>query len=177
MSDIARTSVRLTNLARGGGCACKLPENELSAILGVSVPSADPRVLVGNETLDDAACFLVSDDGTAIVQTVDFFTPIVDDPLTFGRIAATNAISDIYAMGGTPRFALALGGFPVELDRDVVAAVMRGGQATAASAGIAILGGHTILAAEPIYGLTVTAPCKRTAGGAMPVPAWAMCSC
>jgi selenide,water dikinase len=148
--------LRLTELARGGGCACKLPASELAALLGERTPIADPRVLVGNETLDDAACVVVSDDGTAVVQTVDFFTPIVDDPETFGRIAATNAISDIYAMGGTPVFALALGGFPAELERDVVSAILRGGRLAAADAGIAILGGHTIVAAEPIYGLTVT---------------------
>jgi selenide,water dikinase len=156
MSKLENAPVRLTELARGGGCACKLPASELSALLGAPVASGDPRVLVGNETLDDAACFAVSDDGTAIVQTVDFFTPIVDDPETFGRIAATNAISDIYAMGGTPLFALALGGFPAELSGDVVAAILRGGQDAAAGAGIAILGGHTIVAPEPIYGLTVT---------------------
>ena len=156
MAELENPPLRLTELARGGGCACKLPASELSALLGAPVVSRDPRVLVGNETLDDAACFAVGDDGTAIVQTVDFFTPIVDDPLTFGRIAATNAISDIYAMGGTPLFALALGGFPAELSRDAVAAILRGGQDAAAAAGIAILGGHTIVAPEPIYGLTVT---------------------
>ena len=156
MAELEHPQPRLTELARGGGCACKLPASELSALLGAPVASRDPRVLVGNETLDDAACFAVGDDGTAIVQTVDFFTPIVDDPLTFGRIAATNAISDIYAMGATPLFALALGGFPAELPRAVVAAILRGGQDAAAAAGIAILGGHTIVAPEPIYGLTVT---------------------
>jgi selenide,water dikinase len=113
-------------------------------------------VLVGSETLDDAACFAVRDDGTAIVQTVDFFTPIVDEPVTFGRIAATNAISDIYAMGATPLFALALGGFPSGLDRDVRAMILQGGQDAASGAGVSILGGHTIVAPEPIYGLTVT---------------------
>ena len=156
MAELENPPLRLTELARGGGCACKLPASELSALLGAPVASRDPRVVVGNETLDDAACFALGDDGTAIVQTVDFFTPIVDDPLTFGRIAATNAISDIYAMGGTPLFALALGGFPAELSRDAVAAILRGGQNAAAAAGIAILGGHTIVAPEPIYGLTVT---------------------
>jgi selenide,water dikinase len=118
---------------------------------------------VGNETLDDAACFIVSSDGSAIVQTVDFFTPIVDDPVTFGRIAATNAISDIYAMGGTPLFALALGGFPAEMDRGTAAAILRGGEEAAARAEISILGGHTIVAAEPIYGLTVTGTVKLDA--------------
>jgi selenide,water dikinase len=156
MSETATSPLRLTTLARGGGCACKLPASELSALLGPRTALDDPRVLVGNETLDDAACFAVGSDGSAVVQTVDFFTPIVDDPFTFGRIAATNAISDIYAMGATPLFALALGGFPAELPRDVVAEILRGGQAAADGAGIAILGGHTIVAAEPIYGLTVT---------------------
>ena len=153
--------IRLTAMAAGGGCACKLPSAELVDLLGPVAASTDPRVLVGNDTLDDAACFAFGEDGRAIVQTVDFFTPIVDDPYTFGRIAATNAISDVYAMGGTPLFALAIGGFPAALPREAVAEILRGGRAAAEDAGIAVLGGHTIVAPEPIYGLVVTGSVER----------------
>lgn len=118
--------------------------------------SRDDRILVGTETGDDAAVFRLDDD-RALVQTVDFFTPVVDDPYAFGQIAAANAISDIYAMGGQPLFALAVIGFPVEkLGTDVMADILRGGQDKAAEAGIAIVGGHSIDDPEPKYGLCVT---------------------
>jgi selenide,water dikinase len=115
----------------------------------------DARILVGNDSLDDAAVVQLND-GQAIVQTVDVFTPIVDDPYDYGRIAATNAISDVFAMGGEPLFALAIGGFPDDLpDRDA-SEILRGGADAANAAGAPIVGGHTITAAEPLYGLAVT---------------------
>ncbi len=150
-------SPRLTQRAAGGGCACKVPAERLSELLHGAPRSAagDDRVLVGNDTLDDAAVVRLADD-QAIVQTVDVFTPIVDDPYDFGRIAATNAISDVFAMGGEPLFALAIGGFPDDLPAADVSAILRGGADAANAAGAPILGGHTITAAEPLYGLAVT---------------------
>jgi selenide, water dikinase len=148
---------RLTQRAAGGGCACKVPAERLSELL-LGVPRSavgDDRFLVGNETLDDAAVVRLNDD-QAIVQTVDVFTPIVDDPYDFGRIAATNAISDVFAMGGEPLFALAIGGFPADLPDGDVSEILRGGADVALAAGATILGGHTITAAEPLYGLAVT---------------------
>jgi selenide, water dikinase len=148
---------RLTQRAAGGGCACKVPADRLSELLQGVPRSAvgDERILVGNDTLDDAAVVRLSDE-QAIVQTVDVFTPIVDDPYDFGRIAATNAISDVFAMGGEPLFALAIGGFPGDLPGDDVSAILRGGAEVAIAAGAPILGGHTITTAEPIYGLAVS---------------------
>jgi selenide,water dikinase len=147
----------LTQRAAGGGCACKVPAERLSELLEGVPRSAvgDDRILVGNDTLDDAAVVRLSGD-QAIVQTVDVFTPIVDDPYDFGRIAATNAISDVFAMGGDPLFALAIGGFPADLPGVDVSEILRGGADVANAAGAPILGGHTITAAEPIYGLAVT---------------------
>ena len=149
--------LRLTQRAAGGGCACKVPAERLSELLQGVPRSAvpDDRILVGNDTLDDAAVVRLGDD-QAIVQTVDVFTPIVDDPYDYGRIAATNAISDVFAMGGEPLFALAIGGFPADLPADDVSAILRGGAEVAIAAGAPILGGHTITAAEPLYGLAVT---------------------
>lgn len=148
---------RLTQRAAGGGCACKVPAERLSQLLeGVPRSAAgDDRILVGNDTLDDAAVVRLSDD-QAIVQTVDVFTPIVDDAYDFGRIAATNAISDVFAMGGRPLFALAIGGFPDDLPGEEVSEILRGGADVANAAGAPILGGHTITTAEPLYGLAVT---------------------
>ena len=148
---------RLTQRAAGGGCACKVPAERLSELLhGVPRSAAgDDRILVGNHTLDDAAVVRLGDD-QAIVQTVDVFTPIVDDPYDYGRIAATNAISDVFAMGGEPLFALAIGGFPSDLPGEDVSAILRGGADVANVAGAPILGGHTITAAEPLYGLAVS---------------------
>jgi selenide,water dikinase len=150
-------SPRLTERAAGGGCACKVPADRLSELLqGVPRPAAgDDRFLVGNEALDDAAVVRLSAD-QAIVQTVDVFTPIVDDPYDYGRIAATNAISDVFAMGGEPLFALAIGGFPGDLPDADVSEILRGGADVALAAGAPIVGGHTITAAEPLYGLAVT---------------------
>ena len=146
--------VRLTSLAHGGGCGCKLDPGVLTEILGA--PSAFPMpkdLLVDAATRDDAAVYRINYE-TALVATTDFFTPIVDDPFVFGQIAATNALSDIYAMGATPIFCLAIVGMPVnDLPRDTVRAILEGGRTVAETAGAPIAGGHSIDAAEPIYGL------------------------
>jgi len=160
---------RLTSMAVGGGCACKLPAADLAEVLQGLPAVTDARVLAGTTGFDDAAVVSITGD-IALVQTVDFFTPLVDDPFDFGRIAATNAISDVYAMGGEPLCALAIAGFPRDLDPDTVRAVFAGGAAAAAEAGIAIVGGHTIVDPEPKYGLVVSGTVRpdaiwRNAGG------------
>jgi selenide, water dikinase len=148
--------LRLTALSHGAGCACKLPAAELHALLG-DLPAADHEaVLVGSETADDAAVYRLSDD-LAIVTTADFFTPIVDDPYDFGRVAAANALSDVYAMGATPITALNLVAWSLEsLGGQVLREVLRGGSDMAGDAGVAVLGGHSIDDAEPKYGMAVT---------------------
>ena len=148
------TTPRLTSLSHGGGCGCKIAPGVLREILknthGLPVP---PQLLVGIETADDAAVYQLTDD-IALIATTDFFMPIVDDPFEFGRIAATNAISDVYAMGGTPIMALALVGMPINvLPLDVIGKILEGGAAVCKAAGIPIAGGHTIDSVEPIYGL------------------------
>ena len=144
---------RLTTMARGGGCGCKLGKSALAEALALMpAPPPDARVLVGFEGADDAAAYLVRDD-LAVVASVDFFTPIVDDPATFGAIAATNALSDLYAMGATPAFALAVVAHPADGDPDDLAAIMRGGAEAAMADGCPVLGGHTIDDPEPKYGL------------------------
>jgi selenide,water dikinase len=150
------TAPRLTELSHGAGCACKLPPGLVHGLVeGIPRPPW-PDLLVGHETADDAAVYRVSDE-LAIVTTVDFFTPIVDDPYDFGRVAATNALSDVYAMGGTPVTALNLVAFPIEtLGREVLREILRGGSDVAAAAGVAVVGGHSIDDAEPKYGLAVT---------------------
>jgi selenide,water dikinase len=145
---------RLTSLSHGGGCGCKIAPGVLSEILkstgGLPVP---PELLVGIETADDAAVYLLNDE-QALIATTDFFMPIVDDPYDFGRIAATNAISDVYAMGGKPIMALALVGMPISvLSTATIGRILEGGQAVCKAAGIPIAGGHTIDSVEPIYGL------------------------
>jgi selenide,water dikinase len=148
-------TVPLTSLSHGAGCGCKLPAASLRGILGALPPVTDPRVLVSAEGSDDAAVVQLSD-SLAIVQTADFFTPIVDDPYTFGRIAATNALSDVYAMGGRPVSALNLVAFPLEtLGADVLGEILRGGADAVAAAGASVVGGHSIDDAEPKYGLAV----------------------
>ncbi|HXD58131.1 MAG TPA: selenide, water dikinase SelD [Thermoleophilaceae bacterium] len=147
---------RLTELSHGAGCACKLSPAELHPLLADLPRPDDPRVLVGSDTADDAAAFLVSPD-LAILTTVDFFTPIVDDPYDFGRIAATNALSDIYAMGGEPLTALNLVAYSLEeLGRDVLREILQGGHDAAAGAGVAVVGGHSIDDREPKYGMAIT---------------------
>ncbi|MDR0809282.1 MAG: selenide, water dikinase SelD [Gemmobacter sp.] len=145
---------RLTSLSHGGGCGCKIAPGVLEGILrgGVALP-VPPELLVGIETSDDAAVWQINE-RQAMVATTDFFMPIVDDPADFGRIAATNAISDVYAMGGTPVFALALVGMPVNvLSQDTIRSILNGGAEACRAAGIPIAGGHTIDSVEPIYGL------------------------
>jgi len=145
---------RLTSLSHGGGCGCKIAPGVLSEILK-NVPQLPfpKELLIGIETSDDAAIYQINET-QAIVATTDFFMPIVDDPFDFGKIAATNAISDIYAMGGTPLFALALVGMPVKvLSNKTIARILEGGSEACRSAGIPIAGGHTIDSVEPIYGL------------------------
>jgi selenide,water dikinase len=146
---------RLSSLSHGGGCGCKIAPAVLSEILRNSGANNifPPELLVGIETADDAAVYQLNDE-QALVATTDFFMPIVDDPYDFGRIAATNAISDVYAMGGKPIFALALVGMPVKvLSPETIGRILAGGQAVCAAAGIPIAGGHTIDSVEPIYGL------------------------
>ncbi len=154
MTDSTTSPVRLTQLAHGGGCGCKIAPGVLERILAKSAaPLMPPQLLVGIETADDAAVWQLNDT-QAIVATTDFFMPVVDDPFDFGRIAATNAISDIYAMGGTPLFALAIVGMPVnKLDTDTIRRILEGGESVCAQARIPIAGGHTIDSPEPIYGL------------------------
>jgi selenide,water dikinase len=146
--------LRLTSFSHGGGCGCKIAPAVLREILGHAAPGVLPSaLLVGVETSDDAAVYRLNEH-QAIVATTDFFMPIVDDPFDFGAIAATNAISDIYAMGATPLFALALVGMPVgRLPIDMIRRILAGGESICARAGIPIAGGHTIDSVEPIYGL------------------------
>lgn len=164
--------VRLTSLAHGGGCGCKLAPSVLQELLAGAPAQPFARLLVGAETSDDAAVWQVDDD-TCIVATTDFFTPIVDDPYDFGRIAATNAISDVFAMGGTPVMALAILGMPLgKIAPDVVRRILDGGRDVCSLAGFPVAGGHSIDAAEPIYGLAVIGTCRpqdiRRNGGGRP---------
>lgn len=145
--------IRLTKFSHGAGCACKLGSAELAQVLRHVPAFTDPRILVDASTRDDAAVFQTAPD-RAIVATVDFFTPIVDDAYDFGRIAAANALSDVYAMGATPLFALNLVGWPREtLPLDLLGEVLRGGNEVAAAAGVFVLGGHSIDDPEPKYGM------------------------
>jgi selenide,water dikinase len=151
----AAQPVRLTQLAKRAGCAAKQPPGYLLPLLGRLPAVTDPNVLVGSSTADDAAVYKISAD-TALVLTTDFFTPIVDAPYDFGAVAAANALSDVYAMGGKPLTAMNLVGFPDDkLPVDVLADILRGAADVAAEAGIPIVGGHTIKSEEPIFGLAV----------------------
>ena len=154
MTQDFKASPRLTSLSHGGGCGCKIAPGVLSEILrSTTAMPLPPELLVGIETSDDAAVYKLND-SQALVATTDFFMPIVDDPFEFGRIAATNAISDVYAMGAQPIMALALVGMPVNvLPLSVIGQILDGGQSVCRSAGIPIAGGHTIDSVEPIYGL------------------------
>jgi selenide,water dikinase len=165
---------KLTQYSHGAGCGCKIAPSVLDSILAVAgkSPVTFPNLLVGNEEKDDAAVMDLGD-GTAIISTTDFFMPIVDDPFTFGRIAATNAISDIYAMGGKPMMAIAILGWPVNIiPPEVAGEVIRGAQKTCLEAGIPLAGGHSIDAPEPIFGLAVTGKVDtkhiKKNGGAQP---------
>lgn len=146
--------IRLTQFSHGGGCGCKIAPAVLSDILAASpVRAVPPELLVGTETSDDAAVYRLNDE-QALVATTDFFTPIVDDPFDFGRIAATNALSDIYAMGARPIMALAVVGMPLDkLPLEVIRQILSGGESVCAAAGVPIAGGHSIDVLEPIYGL------------------------
>jgi selenide,water dikinase len=153
--DDTGVAVKLTSLSHGAGCGCKLPAAALHPIVAGLPPVSDPRVLVSSSTADDAAVIRLSAE-LAVIQTADFFTPIVDDPYDFGRIAACNALSDVYAMGGEPVSALSLVAFPLEqLGEEVLAAILRGAHDMVASAGASIVGGHSIDDPEPKYGLSV----------------------
>ena len=170
---MTKTNYALTQYSHGAGCGCKIAPAVLDQILVNAIPpAADAKLLVGNDERDDAAAYDLGD-GTAVISTTDFFMPIVDDPHTFGRIAAVNAISDIYAMGGTPLLAIAILGWPIDkLPPEVANAVVEGGRSACAEAGIALAGGHSIDSPEPIFGLAVTgrvdiAHLKRN-GGARP---------
>ena len=149
------TEVKLTKLAGCAGCGAKVGAGTLARLLEGFQTHSDPRLLVGYDKSDDA-CVYVLDENTALVQTTDFFPPIVDDPFLFGQIAAANALSDIYAMGGEPKLALNLLCLAPGMDGGVVQEILRGGYAKAYEAGAIIAGGHTIQGAEPIYGLAVT---------------------
>ncbi|MBK0000136.1 selenide, water dikinase SelD [Erwinia sp. S38] len=152
-----QNTIRLTQYSHGAGCGCKISPQVLDTILHSDHPlRRDPNLLVGNETRDDAAVYDLGN-GTAVVSTTDFFMPIVDDPYDFGRIAATNAISDIWAMGGKPIMAIAILGWPVNvLSPEVARRVIEGGRSVCEQAGISLAGGHSIDAPEPIFGLAVT---------------------
>ncbi|MEY1661175.1 selenide, water dikinase SelD [Isoalcanivorax beigongshangi] len=154
--------IRLTQYSHGAGCGCKISPQVLDVILaGSGAQHLDPQLWVGNSSRDDAAVYGLDDD-RAVVSTTDFFMPIVDDPFDFGRIAATNAISDIYAMGGRPLMAIAILGWPVNvLAPEVAREVVRGGRAACDAAGIPLAGGHSIDAPEPIFGLAVTGEVTR----------------
>ncbi len=166
-------SIKLTSLSSKGGCGCKIGPADLQEVLRSLPPSvSDPNLLVGINTSDDAGVYRINET-TAIVQTVDFFTPIVDDPYDFGQIAATNAISDVYAMGGTPITALNIVAFPIAtLDKGILAEILRGAGDKLKEAGVTLVGGHSIDDKEPKFGLAVTGivhPDKiRTNAGAKP---------
>ncbi|WP_367299117.1 selenide, water dikinase SelD [Hafnia alvei] len=150
-------AIRLTQYSHGAGCGCKISPKVLETILhSEHAKFVDPNLLVGNETRDDAAVYDIGN-GIGIISTTDFFMPIVDDPFDFGRIAATNAISDIYAMGGKPIMAIAILGWPVDkLAPEIAQQVIEGGRFVCQQAGISLAGGHSIDAPEPIFGLAVT---------------------
>ncbi|MDD2474727.1 MAG: selenide, water dikinase SelD [Dysgonamonadaceae bacterium] len=150
-------NIKLTQYSHGAGCGCKISPQTLSTILHTELSKGNhPHLLVGNDSRDDAAVYDLGD-GTAIISTTDFFMPIVDDPFSFGRIAAANAISDVYAMGGEPLLAIAILGWPLDkLAPEVAQQVLEGGRSMCAEAGISLAGGHSIDSPEPIFGLAVT---------------------
>src|ERR1700676_2772436 len=148
--------IRLTSMAKAAGCAAKMHPGTLESVLRHLPPQTDPNVLVGFNTNDDAGIYLLND-SLALVQTIDFFTPIVDDPYIYGQIAAANALSDVYAMGGKPLTALAIAGFPQStLDLDTIRAIFQGGFDKLREAGVALLGGHTVQDQEIKFGYAIT---------------------
>ncbi len=156
-------NIRLTQYSSGAGCGCKISPQVLDEILAGSAPGTpDPRLLVGNDTRDDAAALLLDDGETVLLSTTDFFMPIVDDAFDFGRIASANAISDIFAMGGRPTLALAILGWPIDkLAPEVAREVIGGAKSVCAEAGITLAGGHSIDSPEPIFGLAVSGLVKK----------------
>ncbi|MFN3839115.1 MAG: selenide, water dikinase SelD [Cyclobacteriaceae bacterium] len=156
------TTIKLTQFSHGAGCGCKIAPAALEKILHSDLPPAVfPHLLVGTETKDDAAVYELTD-GTCIISTTDFFMPIVDDPSMFGAIASANALSDVYAMGGTPLMALAILGWPVEkIPVEVAQTVLQGSRSICQQAGIPLAGGHSIDSPEPIFGLAVTGTVKK----------------
>lgn len=153
--ETSSSPVRLTQQVKAGGCASKLAPGSLRTVLDSLPPQTDPNLLVGFDTSDDAGVYRI-DDRTALVQTVDFFTPMVDDPFTYGQIAAANALSDVYAMGGRPLTALAVVCFPQDGDMEVLGQIMRGGLDKMSEAGCTVLGGHTVRDVEMKFGYAVT---------------------
>jgi selenide, water dikinase len=151
----ASTTIRLTQQVKAGGCASKLPPGLLAAVLAKLPRQTDPNVLVGFETSDDAGVYRIAPD-LALVQTIDFFTPLVDDPFTFGQIAATNALSDVYAMGGRPATALSVVCFPADADLGILEAILSGGVAKLDEAGCVVVGGHSVRDQEIKFGYAVT---------------------
>ena len=149
------SNVRLTKLASCAGCGAKAGAGTLAQLLSGFKTHTDPRLIVGYDKSDDASVYVI-DENTALVQTTDFFPPIVDDPFLFGQIAAANALSDVYAMGGEPKLALNILCVPERMDKDTIHEILRGGYDKAYEAGAIIAGGHTIHGAEPIYGLAVS---------------------
>jgi selenide,water dikinase len=150
------TEIKLTQFSKGGGCGCKIAPSILQQIVQTKKNFSFDLLLVGNESSDDAAVYQINKD-EALISTTDFFLPIVDDPFDFGRIAAANAISDVYAMGGNPLMAIAILGFPIDkLPVEIAQQILEGGRSVCAKAGIPLAGGHTIDSADPIYGLAVT---------------------
>ena len=163
LAEIAQSSIRMTEYSHGAGCGCKIAPKLLDEILKSHSPILpDPMLLVGNSSKDDAAVYDLGN-GTSVISTTDFFMPIVDDPFEFGQIAATNAISDIYAMGGRPLMAIAIFGWPIDkLGPDTARLVIDGGRKACQQAGIPLAGGHSIDAPEPIFGLAVTGIVENT---------------
>ena len=156
MGKVAAASIRLTELSSCAGCAAKLSQRALAEVLDGLPTALDPNLIVGSGTADDAGVYRL-DGERALVQTLDFFTPIVDDPYDYGRIAATNALSDVYAMGGRPLTAMNIVGMPAsKLPADVIREILRGGAEVVLAAGACLVGGHSIRSPEPIYGLSVT---------------------
>ena len=153
--DIAASEIRLTTLSKSAGCAAKIGPGELQEVLSQLPKNTDQRLLVGTETSDDAAVFQLTED-MAMVQTLDFFSPMVDDPYTFGQIAAANALSDIYAMGGTPVTAMNIVAYPNCLGTEILGEILKGGASKVQEAGASLAGGHSINDEEPKYGLSVT---------------------
>lgn len=162
MISMETSEIKLTQYSRGAGCGCKIAPQVLEQILQTNVVNEIKELLVGNSSKDDAAVYDIGN-GKAIISSTDFFMPVVDDPFLFGRIAAANAISDIYAMGGSPLMAIAILGWPVDtLPADIAKLVLEGGRETCKLAGIPLAGGHSIDSTEPIFGLAVTGMCDIT---------------